>query len=207
MNHNAYAEEVNEITKLFHALNAKFYNHELKDVVITIQHQSRGNGILGWCTVRPIWSGEDLSATYFEINITAEALNRSYEEIAATLLHEMAHLFNIQNNVQDCSRGGYYHNTEFKKTAEAHGLAVQKDPMLGWHNTTLNLEGKTIVDNIKPINYKPIARQPALGRTGRPKGKSNSIKHTCPSCGFIARSTKPGKLICGLCNKEMEAGG
>lgn len=44
------------------------------------------------------------------------------------------------------------------------------------------------------------------GGISKPKGttKSNSIKHVCPKCGNIARTTKAYDLICGVCNVKME---
>ena len=46
-------------------------------------------------------------AGYREINIAAGTLERSIENVAATLVHEMTHQYNNEvANVQDCSRGG-----------------------------------------------------------------------------------------------------
>ena len=40
------------------------------------------------------------------------------------MLHEMAHLYNLNHGIKDVSNNGYYHNKKFKETAEAHGLAI-----------------------------------------------------------------------------------
>lgn len=36
---------------------------------------------------------------------TSGTLDRPIEETVATLLHEMVHLYNLEHNIQDCSRG------------------------------------------------------------------------------------------------------
>lgn len=58
-------------------------------------------------------------------------------EVCATLLQEMAHLYNLQNGIQDVSNNGYYHNMKFKATAEAHGLHIEKHPRYGWTVATV----------------------------------------------------------------------
>lgn len=55
----------------------------------------------------------------------AEYMRRSFEEICGTLLHEMAHLYNLINGIKDCNK--LYHNKKFKEAAEAHGLTVTKN--------------------------------------------------------------------------------
>ncbi len=47
----------------------------------------------GWCSINEIWNAS--GAKYREINLCAEYLDRPIFELAATLLHEMAHLYNL----------------------------------------------------------------------------------------------------------------
>ena len=60
----------------------------------------------------------------------------------------MVHLQNFQDNVQDTSRSGSYHNRKFKETAEAHGLTVEKGEKYGWHKTTLNPQAEAFVKSL-----------------------------------------------------------
>lgn len=46
-------------------------------------------------------------------------------ELAATLLHEMAHLYDLEQDIQDVNNNDYYHNIKFEATAEAHGLHIE----------------------------------------------------------------------------------
>ena len=88
-------------------------------------------GAYGWCSINEIWS------KYRENNLFAEYLDRPMTELAATLLHEMAHLYDLQHDIQDVSNNGYYHNMKFKATAEAHGLIIEKHQKYGWMVTKL----------------------------------------------------------------------
>ena len=63
----------------------------------------------------------------------------------ATILHEMVHLYNIQHDIQDCSRGGTYHNKKFKAEAEKHMLRIEKDKRYGW---TITHPTKELLDYI-----------------------------------------------------------
>ena len=39
---------------------------------------------------------------------------------------------NLAHGVQDCSRGGNYHNKRFKEEAERRGLVISHHPTYGW---------------------------------------------------------------------------
>ena len=90
------------LEKIFRSLNADSFNGELEEPVITIQDTPTAYGHV---TVSKAWSvkGEHQR----ELNIAAGTLQRPIEEVAATMLHEMVHLYNLQHEIQDCSRGGY----------------------------------------------------------------------------------------------------
>ena len=119
------------LEKLYDRLNKDFFSGELERPVITIQSTARA---YGHYTLYDAWSvkGEG----YRELNIGAGTLDRPIENVLATLLHEMCHQYNdVVLNVQDCSRGGTYHNKLFQKTAETHGLTVHKTEKYGYSRT------------------------------------------------------------------------
>ena len=122
------SEIVKKTEKMFDLFNKHFYNSELTRPAITVSPDG-GRGAYGWCSIHEIWnaSGEK----YREINLCAEYLDRPIFELAATLLHEMAHLYNLLHDIQDVSNNGYYHNMKFKATAEAHGLHIEKHQKYG----------------------------------------------------------------------------
>ena len=57
--------------------------------------------------------------------------------VMETLLHEMAHLYNAQNGVRDCT-SGQYHNKHFKVAAEMFGLSVSKLSGKGYARTKMD---------------------------------------------------------------------
>lgn len=115
------------LEKIFRALNAKYFNGELEEPIITIQSTPRAYGHV---TVAKAWQRGD--TTRHELNIGAGTLARPIENVVATTLHECVHLWNLQNGIQDCSRGGQYHNKKFKEAAEARDLKISYDPRIGW---------------------------------------------------------------------------
>lgn len=56
--------------------------------------------------------------------------------VAATLIHEMVHLYNIKQGIQDRSRGGTYHNKKFKGEAEKYMIRIEKHENCGRAITT-----------------------------------------------------------------------
>lgn len=187
----------------FNAINRDFYGGELEKVIITVK-EGRKEGTLGTFYTAKDWIQNGTAR--HEINISANYIGqRTVEQTITTLMHEMVHLYNCQNNIKDTTRSGLYHNKKFKQTAEAHGLDVQFANDIGWSLTTPTPQtAKWIADNI-PIKsfgvYKQVADKISGGKS---KSKQSMVKKVCPCCGNIARVTSEYKLICGDCMKEMK---
>lgn len=186
------SKQVERLENLFDTFNKKLFNGELIKPIITISPDNKGT-ILGWCTSWKAWNNER-----FEINVCAEHLNRSIDEICGTLVHEMVHLYCIQKGIKDTSNKGIYHNKNYKTEGEAHGLIVEKGKY-GYHVTKLNDEMKEFVKglNLEPFAYSRIApvKMKSLNRT---------IKWVCPHCGAIVRSTKEVAIKCLNCGVDFE---
>ena len=117
MNEVSLKPVIDELETLFSKFNKAFFEGKLEKPVITVS-PDHTRGAYGWCTGWKAWkAGEDEG--HYEINLCAEYLNRPFEETCGTLLHEMVHLQNLQDGVQDTSRSGLYHNKKFKEAAEA----------------------------------------------------------------------------------------
>ena len=120
------------LEKLFRTLNTRYFGDTIEEPIITIQSTPRAYGHV---TVSKAWHKANGDERH-ELNIAAGTLDRPIEEIVSTLLHEMVHLMNLQNGVQDCSRGGTYHNRKFKAAAEACDLHIDYDERIGWSVTS-----------------------------------------------------------------------
>jgi len=213
------SEIVAKTEAMFDLLNEHFYNNEMTRPAITVSPDG-GRGAYGWCSIYEIWQGD--GEAHREINITAEYINRPIGEVAATMLHEMAHLYNLTHGIKDVSNNGYYHNKKFKETAEAHGLHIEHHHTYGWTVTTL-AEGtaewltqqpgmddftasrKTAFQiKVKGDDDEDGDEAKPTAKGGRSTSKNRSIKYVCPKCGAIIRATKEVNVVCGDCNVAFE---
>lgn len=158
MNEVSLKPVIEELENLFSKFNARFFADKLEKPVITVS-PDHTRGAYGWCTGWKAWkAGEDEG--HYEINLCAEYLNRPFEETCGTLIHEMVHLQNLQDGVQDTSRSGTYHNKKFKETAEAHGLTVEKGEKYGWHKTALSPEALEFVQSLGKQGFTLVRPRP-----------------------------------------------
>ncbi|MCL2076821.1 MAG: SprT-like domain-containing protein [Oscillospiraceae bacterium] len=189
-----------KLEQLFKTFNAHIFNGELETPVITIAPDTT-RGAYGWCTSWKAWKDTDGSG-FFEINVCAEYLTRPFEQVCGTLLHEMVHLKNLQGNVQDTSRNGYFHNKKFKLMAETHGLTVEKTKN-GWSKTTLTPETAEWLKCEFPNDTGfTLYREKKIKATATQRVKS--YRYICHNCDIIVRATKEVCLICGICNAILE---
>lgn len=132
----------------------EFFNNELEaglDTPVFTLIPNRGRqSYYGW-----FWQGrwKDGKKTLPEINITADTLKRSVEDICETLIHEMAHYKNNVNDVIDCN-ANQYHNKHFKKQAEAFGLKVDRMKNKGYAKTSLDEKAGNLVKKYKNKHCK-----------------------------------------------------
>jgi hypothetical protein len=209
---------IDELQRNFKRLNEIYFEGQLEKPVITILTDSMG-GSYGWISLNKVWSSKDKK--YFrEINMCAEYLNRPAELVITTLLHEMSHLYNIQNNIQDCSRAGTYHNAKFKEIAEKVDLIVEKDVKYGY---CITKPTEKLIEYVKENcrsgcfklermkTYKDGTPKITTGtdKNGKEKTvsrtKQSMRKYTCQKCGLTIRATKDitGKLMCVDCGEIL----
>jgi hypothetical protein len=203
MNNTVSLQEViGKLEMMFSKFNNHFYGGKLEAPVITVSPEFK-NGVLGWCTSWKAWKCKE-DEGYYEINLCSEYLSRPFPEVAETLLHEMVHLYNLQNGIKDTSRGGTYHNGKFKDTAEKFGLICEKGKS-GWNRTKLTEETLDwIIAEYPDEQSFPIYRErlPKISASG--KSKTSSRKYVCPECETIIRATKEVHVVCGECDVPFE---
>ena len=189
------------LEKLYRQLNADMFNGKLEECIITIQSTPKAYGHV---TRSKVWKVKETN--HYELNISADTLNRPIENTVATLLHEMVHIYNMMNGIQDTSRGGTYHNKHFKEKAESVGLIIEKDSKIGWSITT---PSEQLIDYIIKQDWTDIYMTRNTGRTsstntGKIKKPSSTRKYICPCCGNSVRATKTVNIICADCNQTMK---
>lgn len=208
---------VGQLEKMFNTLNTDFYGGALPCPIITVQSSPRA---WGHCTRAKIWRRK--GETTYEMNISAELLDKEIEEILDTMLHEMIHLYCRQENIQECSRGGMYHNGKFKELAEKCLLVCERQGQYGWNTVGKNNDrlieyalskdwteimiGRGFTMSISDGGRNGIEGALSNGGKGSTGGKvpSSTRKYQCPHCKNSVRATKEVNIICGDCNVKME---
>ena len=208
----SYNRVAGYLNKVFDLLNEEFFENTLSRPTITIQSTPKAYGHF---TLNDDTWVSTIGSTH-EINIGAGTLARPIEDICATMLHEMVHLFNYTQGIQDCSRGNTYHNKRFKQAAEERGLIVSHSEKYGWSHTTPSdalldfvlLNGLTDILISRNENYGFF-----VGKTGTHNGTdaippapprtSSTRKYICPCCGMSVRATRVVRIACIDCDEQM----
>lgn len=181
---------------MFSRINEHFFNNELERVIITFEAGYK-KGAYGWIHTVKDWKQGQTER--YNINISADYLDRPKEKIISTLMHEMCHLYALQNDIQDVSRSGIYHNKKFKKIAEEHGLHVEEADKIGWSVTSLTEDTKEwLKENCNFAEITIFKKRPLVADKAS-KPKQSSRKYICPCCGATVRATKELSIICGEC--------
>lgn len=206
----SYNRAAGYLNKVFDLLNDEFFENALSRPTITIQSTPKAYG--HFTLNSNTWVSTNGST--HEINIGAGALARPIEEVSATMLHEMVHYYNFENGIQDCSRGGTYHNRRFKESAETHGLTVAHHEKYGWVITSpsdrlLDFVLENGLTDIQ-INRNELTGFKPTG-TGLHNSSDNSVprkpsstrKYACPCCGMSVRATRTVRIACLDCGVQM----
>ena len=199
-----------QLEKMFRALNTRFFDSELPEVVISIKKTA---GAYGHFTCGKVWQAGD--ERRYEINISSASLDQECAFLAGVLVHEMVHEYCAIHDIKDTSNNGVYHNKRFKSIAEAHGLEVEHHPKYGWTITSPNLELLDFVEEQGWQDFKMVESLNLLDILGTlPKGggkgtgtqtrtPSSTRKYICPVCKNSCRATKAINIICGDCMEKM----
>lgn len=199
-----------QLEKLYRMLNHDWFDDELGNVVITVQSSPTAYAHI---VLENAWTVKDSGLP--ELNIGAGTLDRPIEHIVASLMHEMCHLLNHQRGIKDTSNRGVYHNIEFKKVGEAHGLIIDRSDRYGW---TITNPADELIDYLLENNLQDIllcrnesggiriagggkAANGGIPTTG--KKPSSTRKLICPCCGQSVRATRAVNILCGDCLVRM----
>lgn len=205
----SYNRAAGYLNKVFDLLNRRYFENALSRPTITIQSTPKAYG--HFSLKADTWISK-IGGTH-EINIGAGTLARPIENICATLLHEMVHYYNYINGIQDCSRGGTYHNGRFKRAAEERDLIVEHSEKYGWSHTSPSEEllDFVIEEGLSDILINRNEQSGfAIGGTGTHNGTeggapkpSSTRKYICPCCGMSVRATRTVRIACMDCQAQM----
>lgn len=194
----------------YNKLNEKCFNGTLPHLLITFESGAKKHAY-GWVYTKKMW--QTTNSDKYSIVIATEHL-QDVEQVIITLTHEMCHVYAMENGIKDTSRGGYYHNENFRTIAEQAGLICTKEPQ-GWATRSMSDELKAVYNEITqgaritfswktsiqpPKPEEPKGKEePEQGEAEqKPKKKSGYYIYKCPECGAKLRGTKDGMIIaCG----------
>lgn len=147
--HNITADVTARLIHMFEFFNQELHTNLDTPVFTLIPNRGR-QSYYGW-----YWAGRWKCGKKAlpEINITADQLKRPVEDIANTLIHEMAHYKNNVRGVVDCN-ANQYHNKHFKTCAESLGLTVEKLRNRGYAKTALGEQAADLVKKYKSVHLK-----------------------------------------------------
>lgn len=198
------------LEKMYRQLNNDKFGGQLEEPIITIMSTPRAYGHV---TCAKVWKSKDTQK--YELNIGAGTLDRPIENVVSTLLHEMVHIFHLQNDIQDTSRGGSYHNKKFKDKAEEVGLIIEHHATYGWTLTSpsdalfeyICEQGweDILINRAEPLRITVGGNAANKGTEEQPPTRkpSSTRKYICPCCKMSVRATRTVNIKCGDCNETM----
>lgn len=230
-----FSDRVLELENLYRRTNELIFAKHAKrielPVFVTIQSKGKRRAY-GWCYTVPNWVASDgVTRIAYEINIAAETLGRHLEDTYVTLVHEMVHLYNLQEGIKDTASRSDRHNKKFGATCSLIGLANKADDYLGWTThcpwsessdelhellDAYREEGRPELLQVNRMDEKGVIWKPGKGEAGvggeegagngesKPKKKkTNQRKYVCPHCGTSVRATKQVRIMCADCMELM----
>ena len=211
---STYIKTIETLEEIFDFFNCELFESALEKPVITVCQDRRGRAY-GWMVPKRIWKENPEEDGAPEINMCSQYLNRSFEETAQTMLHEMCHLFAFLKGIPDTSANGNYHNRNFKTIAEEHGLSVNKSRSNGYSRTAFTEESKKMLSKFMGsrefmYDIRPRAsKEDFIGEAEKEARENRSpiARHlySCPTCGQKVKVYSISqKLLCATCNVPFE---
>ena len=161
----------------------------------------------GHTTVRKVWTDGETGDATFEVALAAEYINRPTGEVFGTLLHEMAHAYNLANDIKDCDTNGR-HNQRFAATAERlFGLNITEAPGIGWSVTecpdeTVKRFARAFTHTVKAQRFRATA--PTVGVVT--KGRDRNLPMATCGCGSKLRASAQvlaKGITCDACGQNF----
>ncbi len=203
-----------ELEKVFRLLNAELFDNQLETPVLTVIPTPRA---YAHYTTTDVWNVDGVGKR--EINIASGTLDRPLENVLASLVHEMVHMYcdTILHEKDVSGSSGTYHNKVYKREAEAHGLLVSRSEKYGWSHTEPSdslLEFVLNHNELREIEMCRTNPSPISIGIGTHTGSNSGLKtigttathhrkYVCPVCGCSCRATKEIHISCMDCSEPM----
>jgi predicted SprT family Zn-dependent metalloprotease len=182
--------------------NAELFNGTLPAVLITLQRHSKAYGFLA---PKKFIGRSEETATH-ELALNPDHFGRTDEAILATLVHEMAHAWQVTHGTPPRKS---YHDREWAQKMMEIGLHPSSTGEPGGKQTGAKvshyiIEGGPFAQAFARLKARGFEmRWQSRADQGERKKKAESkTKYTCPSCQQNAWAKPGAALICGVCYNE-----
>jgi predicted SprT family Zn-dependent metalloprotease len=189
--------------KMFSYFNGKLFHGELPACLLNFSRRSKTYGFFAPSR----WErGRDVR---HEISLNPATLkNRRPAEVAATLVHEMVHLW--QQEFGRPSRAGY-HNAEWAEKMEAVGLVPSDTAEPGGAKTGQKVSHYIAKEGAFALAFRAMPKEYTLPwACEEPEGvrlkklAKNKVKYTCPGCGTNVWGKPELAISCDECEEPFE---
>jgi hypothetical protein len=141
-----------------------------------------------------------------EVLVGGEGLRRDPLDVQGTLLHEAAHGLGFARGIKDTSRGGRYHNQQYRRLAVEVGLDVAQDGTRGWSRTSVTDATKATYGGVLAQLSDALVLWRRAERHGGTGASRNPSPCSC-DCGrrirVAAGTFAEGPIVCGRCEGEF----
>jgi predicted SprT family Zn-dependent metalloprotease len=144
--------EYSGLQEAYDHFNAELFDGRLVDVFITYQRHAHSKGYFA----ADRFSGRQIAFAKHELALNPDAfVDRSDEQIAPTLVHEMAHCWQKQHGTPG-SRG--YHNREWAAKMKSLGLQPSNTGVPGGKETGQSMSHYIIPDGPFAMTFRKLER-------------------------------------------------
>lgn len=193
-------EIITELTSVHYQLNKILFKSSLKPIKIGIE-TSKHRRINAYAYFEPQAGWTDGGS---QITILTRRLDGNYINIITTLVHEMCHQYNFENNIKDTETTNGRHNKKFKKTASELGLLrVENNPNKQGLGITLPTDELIYIIKTKLDFNRKALTVVHNDSFNIEKIKQINYKYVC-ECGNVIRSKSKLNISCNDCKHKFE---
>ena len=184
-----------QLEKMFSTLNDELFEGVLPMPILCFREAKQNR-----TSKKETWDCKGVPC--YEIALSVKHIGCSIEDLSAELLHEMIHLYCILNAIQDTSRGGTYHNENFKEMAESYGLVCVRDEKRGW----VTMASDELLEVAADHEWNEIQishEEKAIDDTVVLEEKAVKLyEYGCPNCGPRLLASRNVGFIC-TCGEKL----
>lgn len=142
-----------------------------------------------WRT-RVVEGKDDTPEYHHELFLSGESLSRGGVGTFGTIVHELVHAYCEENEIQETSNKGRYHNAKFRAKAEEFGLEITQSGSIGWSVTQVpDSTQERYADVIRGLE-EAITVNRSGSLVAASKEPAVKYEMQCPSCLDPVRVSK-----------------